>query len=153
MQVFSADHYFTDRQTGEYRFDPSKLGVAHSRCLRGYINACRDADFASNWKRTNKHHVTLMRGIPGSGKSTWVAQNAHLLDIVVDNTNIGVLDLAPYVSIATSYGLQYEVVTVTADPLVAAQRCVHGVPLETLQRHAARLEQENLPSFWHQRRI
>jgi len=31
--VASADHYFIDRETGQYLFDGSQLGRAHSECL------------------------------------------------------------------------------------------------------------------------
>lgn len=30
--ICSADQYFMDRETGEYRFDPKKLPLAHAQC-------------------------------------------------------------------------------------------------------------------------
>lgn len=38
-EVISADHYFTPfgLGTGQYRFDPAKLGEAHSWCLRSFL--------------------------------------------------------------------------------------------------------------------
>jgi len=38
-EIYSADHYFTNPYTGEYNFDPAKLGAAHSSCLLGFIGA------------------------------------------------------------------------------------------------------------------
>jgi predicted kinase len=37
--VCSADDYFIDKATGEYRFDPAKLGEAHKACLRSFLLA------------------------------------------------------------------------------------------------------------------
>lgn len=37
--IVSADDAFTDIETGDYRFDPSKLGWAHGRCFRLAISA------------------------------------------------------------------------------------------------------------------
>jgi predicted kinase len=34
--VASADHYFIDRQTGQYLFNGSQLGRAHSECLENF---------------------------------------------------------------------------------------------------------------------
>jgi predicted kinase len=38
--VCSADDFFM--RSGEYRFDPSKLGEAHGYCLHKFIIACQD---------------------------------------------------------------------------------------------------------------
>jgi len=36
VKTFSSDKFFTDPATGEYKFDPLKLNMAHGRCLRDY---------------------------------------------------------------------------------------------------------------------
>jgi predicted kinase len=38
MPIVSADYFFTDVGTGEYRFDPTKLGEAHNTCMRVFLN-------------------------------------------------------------------------------------------------------------------
>jgi len=38
----AADDYFTDRETGEYRFDPSKLGEAHNFCQKAVALYMKD---------------------------------------------------------------------------------------------------------------
>jgi len=45
--IVSADHYFEDPITGEYRFNPAKLGEAHASCMRSFLRACEDASAAS----------------------------------------------------------------------------------------------------------
>lgn len=39
--VCSADNYFTDRNTGVYNFNPSKLPAAHAACFRDAVEACQ----------------------------------------------------------------------------------------------------------------
>lgn len=38
--IVSADFFFIDLDTKEYKFDGSKLPQAHAACLRDFINAC-----------------------------------------------------------------------------------------------------------------
>ena len=135
--------------------------------------------------------VLIMRGYPGSGKSTWVKKNlpgAHICStdfffyrdgeyrfnpslyphahaacmgsfiealqkerplVVVDNTNITLIEIAPYFSVAQSFGYDVEIVFV--DPKLSmkelSERNVHGAPYETLCRMESRLE-NNFPPFW-----
>jgi predicted kinase len=35
--ICSADHYFLDRETGEYKFDATKIGEAHKECLQKFL--------------------------------------------------------------------------------------------------------------------
>lgn len=69
--------------------------------------------------------------------------------IVVDNTNIGAFEYAPYYRVAEAMGLPVTLVTVRCDPVVAHARNVHGVPLATVQAMAARLEAEFVPPWWN----
>lgn len=47
VTVCSADHYFTDPVSGEYRFNPAGLGEAHASCMRAFLRACEDASSSS----------------------------------------------------------------------------------------------------------
>lgn len=136
----------------------------------------------------------IMRGIPGSGKSSWVKANcpgwavfsadqyftdaagvynfrarelsqAHhqcfvgylnrLLggrdNVVVDNTNIRVFEIAPYYRLAEALGYEPTIIWVHADPSVAALRNVHGVPTVKVAEMAKSFEP--LPSWWNVRHI
>lgn len=41
--VFSADSFFTNAD-GDYNFEPAKLGEAHAKCLRDFVEYCQVAD-------------------------------------------------------------------------------------------------------------
>lgn len=145
MRVFSADNFFVDPSTGVYNFRPMQIGEAHAACLRAYVGALQ----------AGAHSVTIMRGIPGSGKSTWIKENAESLDIVVDNTSPNVVDVAPYAALAQAFLIPYEVVTLRVDPKVAAPRNVHGVPAEFVEKCAGWLDRgtAELMPWWPKRII
>jgi predicted kinase len=67
-------------------------------------------------------------------------------DLVVDNTNVKVFEVAPYYRLAEAFGREVEVVWVDCTADVAAARTVHGVPLETVLRMAWSFEP--LPPWW-----
>lgn len=68
--------------------------------------------------------------------------------LVVDNTNISAVEIAPYVMAANAFGVRdVHIITVECDPIKAHSRNAHGVPLETVQKMAAGLELP-LPPWW-----
>ena len=105
MLVCSADHFFM--VDGEYRFDPAKLPAAHGACKRAFVEALQAA----------------VRCQPGAPEV-----------IVVDNTNLSAVEMAPYVEFGQAYGATVQVVTIECDPEVAQARNVHGVPAATYAR-------------------
>lgn len=137
--------------------------------------------------------VTIMRGIPGSGKSTWARNNVvgrfvsaddyfidnngvyvfnkdhlaaahdlclrnfvYLLDnetpsLVVDNTNVRAFEIAPYYRLAEAFGYHVEIIWLICDPVIAANRCIHGVPIDLVKSMS--LSFDPLPSWWNVRII
>lgn len=65
--VCSADHYFENPVTGEYRFDASKLGAAHGRCQET-VNLCMMegrtviVDNTNTRHRERKDYLALAHG-------------------------------------------------------------------------------------------
>lgn len=43
LRTLSADHFWVDSKTKEYRFDPTRIGEAHAWCFRCYLDALREA--------------------------------------------------------------------------------------------------------------
>jgi dephospho-CoA kinase len=72
------------------------------------------------------------------------------IDIVVDNTNTSVAEVAPYAALALAYGREVKIITVECDPEVAFARNVHGVPLQTIKAMHAQLEARVLAPWWPQ---
>ena len=149
-QICSADHYFLNDK-GEYVFDATKLPAAHAACLRKFVDLVAQKGAGSVGYR-----VTILRGIPGSGKSTFVANNPDL-GIVVDNTCTTLAETAPYAALALACGMPLEIVNFQCDYKVAAARNQHGVPLESCKRMADRMAksdaQEMWPGWWKQRTV
>lgn len=138
--------------------------------------------------------VFVMRGIQGSGKSTYakmlhkcaledgmcprivsaddffIGQNGYQFDvkklgeahiqcmqhflyalqngfspIIVDNTNINVEDIAPYVAVSEAMGYEVIITQVNTPPDVAAKRNVHGVSEKQVHDVHDRLQRIKLP--------
>jgi predicted kinase len=123
--VVSADHFFMEG--GIYKFDATKLQEAHGACMRNFVKIITTPD----WSR------------------------GYYPVVVVDNTNITVLEVAPYAALALAYGHEVEVVTVSADPYVAAARNSHGVPEPKVLDMHTRLQREtpHLLRRWNPRVI
>jgi len=73
--------------------------------------------------------------------------------VVVDNTNINPVDVAPYYALAQVYGHVPEVVTFECPASIAGPRNTHGVPQEHVNRLEQSLHQLKLPKRWNQRVI
>lgn len=141
-----------------------------------------------------KKQIKVMRGIPGSGKSTYAKQLAHeaaqleqlpiicsadeyfmqngtyqfdatklgeahkyclrkfmlmledrMYPIIVDNTNINIEDIAPYVAVGEAYDYEVEIIQVNTEPGIAGSRNVHGVPVNKVMDMHRRLTRMLLP--------
>jgi predicted kinase len=101
-----------------YSFEQSMLPLAHGECLRKFVKNVVYND--------------------------WLECRC----IVVDNTNLSIVELAPYVALASAYGHETTLITVYCSPEVAAARNIHGVPSASIMRMAETLKSRVLPPFW-----
>ena len=69
-------------------------------------------------------------------------------NVVIDNTNGSVAEIAPYYALAQAYGMDVEVVRMVCDPETAAARNVHGVPEAGVKATARKIQNLCLPPFW-----
>ncbi len=73
--------------------------------------------------------------------------------VIVDNTNINPVDIAPYYALALVFNYWPEVLTLTCPPAVAAARNIHDVPKEHVEQLAQTMQRMKLPKRWNQRVI
>ena len=78
-------------------------------------------------------------------------------DLVIDNTNCRVSEIAPYYALGEAYGYEVEIICHTPDFLDQpntlqsfAKRSSHGVPLATIQNMQYLIDTELLPPWWKQ---
>ncbi len=105
VSVFAADDYFTNDVTGEYKFDVTKLGEAHSQCLYNTESAL--------------HDLTRIKGVDYPGV------------VIVHNTFTTEKELKPYLDLADSYGVNVFSLIVENRH---RNKSVHGVPVETMRK-------------------
>lgn len=120
VKVFATDDYF--EQDGVYRFDPRKIGEAHSWNLRRWIDAMQPTEYGEREEHT----------------------------IVCANTNIHVSEIAPYWATAEAYGYDPVIMQLDCDPEVSIARNVHNVPEAVIRRMYEQMPvQEALfPPWW-----
>ncbi len=122
LKVFSADDFWYRNPERTYQFDPKRIGEAHTSCFSGVLN-CLEHRFQFGCQHPAPY-------------------------IVVNNTNISAYEIAPYIALANSYGLDHQILTIWCDPMVAARRNIHQVPVEVVFSMYQRLLEENLPPLW-----
>ena len=118
--VFSADTFFM--VDGEYKFDPTKLGEAHGKCLRDFIDFCQKMSPEASYQIT----------------------------AIVDNTNTTLSEFGPYAQVAQVYGHSVQILTFLYDPVLAHSRNTHGTPLKAcVDMHSRLMEHTKLiPPWW-----
>jgi len=121
-KIFSADDFWIDPETNEYKFDPARIGEAHMRCFEDFL-----------------------------GTSICFSLGSIPLDyLIIDNTNIRSYEIAPYVMAANVSRFPCEIITLWADPIVAIKRNIHGVPPQVVLGMYSAMLEEKLPTFWKQ---
>jgi predicted kinase len=106
---------------GQYKFDPSRLSEAHNDCFRKFM------------------------------EEVFVSNADGISDVAVDNTNISLMEMAPYVAYARAMDVEVEIVRISCDVETCAKRNVHGVPEEAIRSMARRAE--NVPPFWPKEKV
>jgi predicted kinase len=116
--ICSADDFFGN----PYKFDPALIGAAHAYCFRRFLHCLED---------------TQKRGLDG-----------HDVTIVVDNTAISAIEIAPYALAAAAFDAKFKVITLHCNPDIAAARNIHGVPVAGVVKMATAMVMEKLPPWW-----
>lgn len=69
--------------------------------------------------------------------------------ILVNNTNTSVVEIAPYVAAANAFKASVELITLIKDPVLCAERNVHGVPLKSIQNMVLKIKNRHIPKNWN----
>lgn len=111
---------------GEYRFEPPRLGQVHDLCLFDALESLR----AIMMKETSS-------------------------PVVINNTNLSVLEITPYARAASAYGLSFGILTIDVKVEIAAARNAHGVPAASYDRLLKKLQTGDvqMPRDWVHRRV
>ena len=101
--VCSADNFFVDPETGEYKFDPTKLAEAHSVCFSKFVHWLRHSDrdiVVDNtnleyWERRNYENVADMLAAAREEEivveiHTWVVETVREIAICAKRNRHGV---------------------------------------------------------------
>lgn len=118
--ICSADHFFMEN--GVYKFSPYGLNQAHKECFWKFLTNLQEID------------------------------NGTLLGVdvvVVDNTNLTAVEIAPYLVVAEAFDCEIEIVTVHCAPDVAYLRNAHDVPLKSIIRMDRTLRARVFPPHWN----
>jgi hypothetical protein len=83
--VCSADHYFIDRRTGVYTFDPAKIGEAHNSCFRHTLGALQDGCPFVVVDNTN---CTLMECSPYVLMGTALGYDVEVITVLPPSTEV-----------------------------------------------------------------
>ncbi len=75
---------------------------------------------------------------------------ATIEHLIVDNTNLTALSMAPFIALADAHEVPYEIVRVDPEltPEQLFERCTHHVPLARIRDMQHQLRRERLPRFW-----
>lgn len=71
--------------------------------------------------------------------------------IAVDNTNVSLTEISPYIALAEAFGRSYRIIRLECDVPTAARRNIHGVDYNKVGQMAANME--SLPPFWRETRV
>lgn len=119
VRICSADHAHVNSD-GNYEFIPENAGEAHLKCFTSFL-------FYLQQRKDVEDHPQV---------------------VIVDNTNIGLHEMTPYVQLAKSHGVPVIEIVQMCSPLdMCLKRQTHGVPEETVQRKYEELNSVKIPNW------
>ena len=76
-----------------------------------------------------------------------------IISLHCSNTNINLIDVAPYVAVGEAMGYDVEILQVNASPEICAARNIHGVPRGQVMDMHRRINAIVVPSRWKRTHI
>jgi len=78
----------------------------------------------------------------------FISYRSHDVDLIVDNTNTTVAEIAPYYSIGEAFGGDVVVVQFWVDSAFAHSRNIHNVPYDSIVAMNKRMSHQKFPPWW-----
>jgi tRNA uridine 5-carbamoylmethylation protein Kti12 len=122
--ICSTDDFYMG--SGEYRFDSGLLPKASAQCFKKFISA-----------------------LTGTG----IYSNRKISVIIIDNANIGLEDISPYMLAAQSFDCKAEVIEIKCDTRLGMDRTLKKSSFNTISMQNTKLSQRNIPPHWNYRVI
>ncbi len=109
----------------------------------------KDGRYVFDWRLLKRAHKACLREFLDACFRGFSGR------IIVDNTNIEMVHILPYVSIAEVFDRPVRIITLEADPEAAAKRHVHGVLIHTVHKQLANLmeEEKRFPKDWNHQKV
>ena len=115
------------------------------RCTFSYCSADRyfmkDGEYQFNPSELTAAH-----------NSCFLAYISALLEekelVIVDNTNLSEVEIAPYILAAGAYDYEAEIITLRCSMAMCTERNIHGVTERGIENQWMRLMKRSLPPWW-----
>lgn len=120
--ICSADDFYVS--SGEYRFDSGLIPKANAQCFKKFISA-----------------------LTGTG----IYRDRKIAIIIIDNANIGIEDISPYMLAAQSFDCKAEVIEIKCDTRLAMDRTSKRSSFNTISMQNTKLAQRKIPGNWNYR--
>lgn len=72
----------------------------------------------------------------------------NMSPVIVDNTNLNIEDISPYVAVGEALGYEVEIIQINTDPELAGRRNLHGVPQNKVYEMYRRLTSGAISRRW-----
>ena len=120
-------------------YEAEVLGYSTEICSADDFFMTPDGVYQFDGARLGDAHKTCL-------KKFLYALESGINFIVVDNTNINIEDMAPYVAVGELFDYDVEILQVNTPASVATKRNVHGVPAASVANMDRRLSTVKVPS-------
>jgi predicted kinase len=131
---------------GKSTWIKSRLPVTVKVVSADHFHTGADGVYRYDPKKAGEAHGDCLREFTRALNNKDTIQN-----LVVDNTNTSIGEIAPYVALALAFGVEHEIIYLPCSVEKSIARNVHAVPHGTILEMNRRLFAESLPPHWNVR--
>ena len=127
----SGKTYYAETISGKH--DPAHVGIASADSFVDYSKEVRPQ-------------------LPRAHQECFLTALALLEDktplVIIDNTNLSGIEIAPYYLMAEAHGYEVEVLRISCPPEVAFERQQHGVPADIFDKMVLAFNKRDVAPWW-----